>query len=394
MRDYAALSLTFSAFCQKVHDRQFPYLPQWASDYQIPRALIGIMRISDDPHFLVEGLKFLTVLTAEQDGYSADLMAAGAAAFLAAVYRDLKSVDCVCATLACVANIASASAEYRDCLLALFPIPLILDSVPNHSHIISEILHLCYAFSGWPFPSEDKFELLANGLLKIELTETHCKLFLLTLSNLASSLWFDAHLNHPEVSALLRVILFEELDPSALKPALWTLSWIYERNVIQAPEIVQRLLFLVSFHDDVSALACDTLSIIIRVSHAAVDVDIRPGMANVLLEAAHNRPVAVRKAALNALYFFAHFYPEYTARLLDADLLALLIEMLSIEEHPPQMQALLLLDSVFAQTSAASREHFVALDGLSALADLLGSDVGAHAAALLLAWFPALEGAP
>jgi hypothetical protein len=387
-----------TAFRERVRGRSFPYLPEWAAQHQIPQAIINRMRISDDVNLLIEILKFMTVLTAEHNEYSADLMAAGAGGFLAGVQQDVRSVDCSCAVFACVANMAASSPLHRDAFIELFPPGALVAAARPHPQVMSEILHVCYAFSGWPFASPVAFENIANALLailRLGLPKRAHQVFLWTCSNLADCHTFDRILNVPEISDVLRSVLFSILDPSILKPVLWTLSFIFERNRIAGLEIVQRLLFLITFHDDVHivALACDTVAVMLRVSGDMINVACRCAIEKVLFAAADGRPILVRKAAFNALSIFAYVYPEYVPLLIEHDLLRVLREMLDVDDWMMQTQALLLLDCVFGNESAErrseSRNRFSELDGMSVVEDLLESSIprlAERAAAFLLAW--------
>jgi hypothetical protein len=232
-------------------------------------------------------------------------------------------------------------------------------------------------------------------ILKHGLKKSDRRTFLLVCSNLADRETFDEILNVPELSELLRAVIFTKLDPSLLKPALWTLSWIFERNRITGSDIIQRLLFFVAFHNDanVAALACDTITVILRVSSETIESDIRPGIGKILIEGTGDRPVIVRRAALNALYTFAYVYPDYIPLLIDHDMLRILREMLDVDNWVIQTQGLLLLDCIFGNEMrdgrSDSRERFTELNGMSIVEDLLESDnprLSEHAEAFLLTW--------
>jgi hypothetical protein len=399
-RDYVLLCELFTKFCDRVQGHSFPYLPQWFSDYRIPKTLIQRMRTCDDSNTLIETLKFMTILTAEHNEYSRDLMSAGVDDFLAQIHREVKSLDCGCFTLACVSNIGASCQAYRDKLLPRFPVASLISSDTNHPHMLSEVLHVCYSFSGWRFPIVESFGLLAEGLVALAplIHRKQRKLFLFTLSNLADTVWSDHFFNVPPVSTLLIDVLFSETDPDLLRPLLWTLPFIYERNVITGNEIVQRILFLISFQSEISALACEVLGIIIRVSHEFIDVDLRPGIGRIVLDAANDHPMVTRKAALNTLYIFAYFFTEYVPFLIDHDLLPSLMNTIEIDDSVMQIQGLLLLDCIFGIQNASghtyARDHFAAIGGMSVIESLLDSDIPElvePAELFLLTWDGVLE---
>jgi hypothetical protein len=249
-------------------------------------------------------------------------------------------------------------------------------------------------------PEVEMFDGIANVILAIlrrGLPKGGQQLFLFILSNLVETLRFDEKLNAPEIEGFVRSVLFSVLDPSRLRPALWTLLWVYQRNKIKASDVVQRLLFLIAFHDDahVAALACDTVGMILRGSSDIIELDLRPGIGKVLFEASSDRPIWIRKAALNALSMFASAYPEYVSLLVEHGLIPVLREMLDFDDWVLQVEALLLLDCIFANENGTDlRTRFAELDGMSAVEDLLDSqipDLSDHAEAFLLTWNSLLE---
>jgi hypothetical protein len=160
-------------------------------------------------------------------------------------------------------------------------------------------------------------------------------------------------------------------------------------------------MFLVAFHDAASGMACDVIGSLMKSSHNEISVDLRPGLGKVLLEGTRERQIDTRIAALNSLSFFAFFYPEFIPLLIGEGLLEVLRDMIEVDDADVQIQALLLLDCIFANENARGsnefRAMFAELDGMSSVEDVLSSgveDLLCLCEQFLLTWNGILEEPP
>jgi hypothetical protein len=135
-----------------------------------------------------------------------------------------------------ISNAAASDVECRDVLLEVFPVSAFVPfrEIPV---VLNETVHLSYVYSLSPFSSREAFRPFASSLVHL-LPNCDGNELLFVLVNCVEHPDFDELMNVPAVTDFLKDLLFSELNPAELRPLLWILSFIFERNALTSMEIL------------------------------------------------------------------------------------------------------------------------------------------------------------